>query len=154
MGLNKLPDFGVILDRVIRSGHDRNSRCDCNCSRFNFVSHFVDNIRLWSDEFYSIVGAGLREVGSFGQKSVAGMNSVDVLFFADSDDVRNVEIRGDRGFSFANAVGSVRFRSVSRMFVFGRVDGHSFDVQFRTCSLKRCKNELKRSLSTLVGQNV
>ena len=138
MRLNKLPDFGVIFNRVISSWNNWHSRCDRNRSRFNFVSHFVDNIRLRSDEFDSIVSALLREVGSFRQKTITGMNCVDILFFANSNNVRNVEISSDGRFSFTNSVSCVGFCSMRRMLVFCRVDGNSFDIEFRTCSFLRC----------------
>ena len=89
--------------------------------------------RRGADEFDLIDLAGAGQFGVLGEKSVAGMNGVDLVLFCQCDQVADVEIRLDRlaaGFG-ADQERFIRLETMQREAVFVAVDGDGAQAQLR-----------------------
>ncbi len=62
--------------RGFDSRHHRNSCCDCDSPRRDLVAERRHHVRPRPDKNDLRVGGSLREFGTLGEKSVAGMNRV------------------------------------------------------------------------------
>ena len=80
-----------------------NSRLPCGY----FVAHLVDDTGRWADESDAAIDAGLCEIWPFRQETVAGMDGVDAVLFADSDDFGDGKIGLNWGQTLANQVGFI-----------------------------------------------
>lgn len=62
-------------------------------SSFHFVAHLVDRFRGRTHEPHPGVGARLREVRALGEKAVAGVDGVHVVFLEGSRNRRLTQLR-------------------------------------------------------------
>ena len=58
------------------------------------------------------------------------MDEIHAVFFGDGHDALDIEIGADWSFSFADAVGLIRFKSVHRKSIFFGVDGNGAKSEF------------------------
>ena len=72
-----------------------------------FVAHLVDDTGRWADESDAAIDAGLCEIWPFRQETVAGMDGVDAVLFADSDDFGDGKIGLNWEQTLANQVGFI-----------------------------------------------
>jgi hypothetical protein len=82
------------------------------------------------DERDARLGARLGELGVLGQEAVAGMDEVHALLLRERDDARNVEIRADRPFAFADDVRLVRLEAMDGEAIFLRIDRDGAQAEF------------------------
>jgi hypothetical protein len=69
-----------------------------------FIAHLVDNARRRANKTDATVDASLCEICPFGEETVARVDGVDSVFFGDTDDFRNGQIRSNWSQTFANQV--------------------------------------------------
>ena len=80
------------FDRVGAAGQDRHAgRRHCT-SCLDLVAHHGDHIRPRTDEFDIAVFADLGKSRRFSQKTITGMDSVDVCDLGRTDDRRDVQV--------------------------------------------------------------
>ena len=114
--------------RGFDSRHDRNSGCDCDSPRRDFVAERRHHLRPRSDKHDLRIGRGLRELGTLGEKSVARMNRVGAGLLCGGDYRRDVEV------ALCGLGGSDRNCLVSRADVCAfrvrrRIDSHGFQAE-------------------------
>ncbi len=122
--------FGVPRQCSGRGQH-RHAHRQRQVARGDLVSQHAHHFRPRADEDHAGIGAGLREIGILGQKSVARMDGIDSGFARDADDVLDVEVGSDRFLALAHQIRFVRLEAVQRKAVFNRVDGDGADAHFR-----------------------
>src|SRR3546814_982320 len=81
-----------------------------------------DLLGLGADETNADFGAGFGESGVFGQETVTRMDRIAASFDCNTDDVRDVEVGGDRLLAAADPIAFVRLEPVQREAVFVCVD--------------------------------
>jgi hypothetical protein len=62
--------------RVIRPGDQRDAGAAGDFSRLQLIAHHRDVLCAGTDEGDLVVRAGLRQLGPFGEKTIAGMERV------------------------------------------------------------------------------
>ena len=93
------------------------------------VAHLLQNPGRRADERDArlLAGAGKRRV--LRQEAIAGMDRVHAAALRQVNDPRDVQIRCQRAFVFADQVGLVRARAVQAVCILLRIDGYCAQVQ-------------------------
>lgn len=90
-----------------------NGRLPCSY----FIAHLVDNARRRTNKTDATVDASLCEICPLGEETVARVDGVDAVFFGDTDDFRNGQIRSNWSQTFANQVRFICLLPVHLHFV-------------------------------------
>ena len=109
----------------------------------DLVAHHLDGFGIRTDEGDPAFGYGAREIGVFGEESVARMHSIGTAAFNDVKDCVGVEVGLSAGLS-AQAVGLVGKAHVERIAIKIGVDRHSGDAEFAAST-----NDSNRDLTTV-----
>ena len=96
------------------------------------------------DEYDSRGFASARECGVLGQKSVAGMDGIDLLLAGERDDAFDVEIGLNGSESLADLIGFVGLEAVEAEAVFAGIDGYRAQPEFG-----RRPHDADRNLTTV-----
>src|SRR3546814_13702191 len=81
---------------------------DRGFARGDLVAERAQHLGLGADETNADFGAGFGESGVFGQETVTRMDRIDASFDCNTDDVRDVEVGGDRILYWADPLYFVR----------------------------------------------
>ncbi len=100
--LRDLQRLGAVGHRLLRAGQRRDIDFLRQRARGGFVAHQVEKFRARADKDDARLRAGAGELGVLGQKTVAGMDEVHVLFLGQRDDAGDVEIGADGAFVLAD----------------------------------------------------
>ena len=72
------------------------------------------------------------QLGIFCQEPIAWMDGIHLMFFADPDDVFDIQISIHRFFPFSHQIGFICPAAVQRQDIFLGIDGNGTDAQFMT----------------------
>src|SRR5690349_16814807 len=111
------------------TGHDGQPRLVHHAPRFNLVAHQPNHVRLWPNELNVAGFANLGEVRRLGEKTVTGMDRVDVEDLGSADDGGNVQITLSRR-RWSDASGFVGEPHVQRIAIDVAVDRDGLDSHF------------------------
>src|SRR5262245_50437148 len=120
-----------VFDQALAAGRDRRARGLHRSLGLRFVAHRPDDFGRRADEGDVAFAADLGEMRILGEKSVSGMNRVNVERFGGSDDLRDVQVALRRG-RRADAPGLVRELDVQGVAVGLGMYGDGFDAEFTT----------------------
>ena len=87
-----LGDRRVFIAQGSGPRHDGDTRLGHSTTRLDFVAHGPHAGRGRPDKGQAVVGAGLREAGILGKKSVAGMDGIGTLVPRDPEQLIDIEI--------------------------------------------------------------
>ena len=114
----------LIGERIFSAGKGGNVGLFSGFTGGDFVAHFLDELWIWADKGDARFATGFGEVGVFGEKAVAGVDGVDLVFLGHGDDAVDVEVGGNRSLSFSDPVGFIGLEAVDAEAVVLGIDGH------------------------------
>ena len=121
--------FGVVGQCAVRTGHAGHPRFLHGLFGRHFVAHQADGVGARADEDEAGLFDLFGKVGVFGQKAVAGVDSVRTGYFCGGDDGRDVQVTLGRG-GGADADGFVGQFDVQAVFVGFGMDGNGGNAHF------------------------
>ena len=107
-----LSDLIHVLWQSWRGRHHRHIGSHCRIARRHLIPQRAHDLGRRADEDDPVAGASLGKIGIFGQKTITGMNRIDLCFSGDANDVLDIEVGRDRLFAFADQITFVRFESM------------------------------------------
>jgi hypothetical protein len=99
-------------------------------TRCRLVAQQVQQVRTRANESDTRRGAGSRERGIFGEKTVARMDGVDAAIFRQRHDAIDIEIGLNRSLALADQIGFIRFKAMQAEAIFVGIDAGGADLQF------------------------
>src|SRR5262249_53823060 len=120
-----------VFDQALAAGRDRDARGLHRSLGLRFVAHYPDDFGRRADESDVAFAADLGEMRILGEKSVSGMNRVNVEDFGGSDDLRDVQVALRRR-RRPDAPSLVRELDVQGVAVGLGMHGDGFDAEFTT----------------------
>ncbi|MNF78710.1 hypothetical protein D3C84_609030 [compost metagenome] len=118
--------FGQVGDVALGAGGDRHAGLDHAAARFGLVAHAADHFGRGADELDPALGADIRQLGVFGEETVARMQGVAAGLDRQVHQFARVQVAG-QGVG-ADAVGFVGTLDVQGVPVGIGVDGHRADA--------------------------
>ena len=128
--LGQLASLLGIADRLVAAGQDRHLGLLGDPPGRHLVAELLQHLDAWPDEDDAGLLAGSGERGVLRQKTVAGMNGIDVVLLGQRHDAVDVEIGPQRFAGDADAIGLVGLEAVQGEAILVRVDGHGANAQF------------------------
>ena len=106
--------------QCIRRRHRRHAGTGRDGPRGHLVAEQAQRLRPRADEGDPRFGAGLGELGRFGEEAVARMDGIALRLDRDADDVVHRQVGGDGAAPLADAVGLVRLEAMEgEVILFG-----------------------------------
>ena len=121
--------FLFVFDQPFAAGHHGHIGGFGQLPGGVFVPQFGHRLRRGADEVDVATAADFVEVGVLRQKTVAGMDGLDVADFGGADDAVDFQITVG-GFRRADAICFVGQIEIARTAIGFAEDGHGFDAQF------------------------
>ena len=118
----KLERCGRVRRQGVGRRHRGHAGAPRDLPRRHLVAEQAQGLRPRADEGDPGIGAGLGELGRFGEEAVARMDRVALRLTRDLDDVVHREVGGDGAAACADAVGLVGLEAVEREVVLLRID--------------------------------
>ena len=128
-GLREGVCFVGLFDGVVRAGDGGDFGTASDLATGGFGAEGFHGLCGGADEGDAGVGAGARESGVFGEKTVPGMDGIGAGFFCDGDYLVDVEI-AFTGRCGADGIGFVGKTDVERFAVDFAEDGDGADAEF------------------------
>src|SRR5262249_23686021 len=133
---HRVADLFSDLERVLDAlqhasgaGQHRDTALTHEGPRLFLDAHQADDVRARSDEFKAGGLADFREAGVLAEKSVAGVDGVDIRDFGGADDGRHVQVTAG-AFGRPDADRLVGEADVGTVAVGFGVDGDGLDAEF------------------------
>ena len=116
-----------------RGGDDRHASVDRDLARAGLVAQLAHGFGFGADKCNAVRGAGVNEIGVFGQQAITGVDRVSAAILGDADNLFDAQVGRDGTHALADAVGFVRFKAVQRQLVLFGINRDGFLAHF-VCS--------------------